>query len=158
MDFNELKDLSIDDIDLILLTQQDLYEPWELKELEAYRDKLLREEHEKSRPEEVVCPKCGGVNESNHTKCKYCAYQFKEKDYFHKEETCDGAQKRGGTLWIVTGTILLLVGIFMNNSVEIHREIYWEYGVSNPGTPLIAVGVVVTLVGLIKMLTGANRT
>ena len=103
-------DLSVEDIELILADQQDLYTEEELQILQKrYQEVLekesavnfereearrLKEEEERklaiSRlPKNLVCPKCDGVNTEPNQFCEYCGCDFLDYWNFYEEDEED---------------------------------------------------------------------
>lgn len=103
----ELLSLSIDDIELILTDQLDLYSELEIaflkerlialraeeKMLLEKQQKELQDERKRNLPSEIVCPKCDGINPSSNKQCQYCSYIFKEKDYYAKSDDKEKPEK-----------------------------------------------------------------
>lgn len=131
MDTAEFLSLSIDDIELILKDQRDLYSDDELAFLEkrlaelysenerAYKEqkKLTLEARRKHIPT-IVCPMCDGENPSTNQVCQYCSYEFKEKDYFRQPndgtDTSAAQDSDGGSKGLyVIAFLLPIVGIIM---------------------------------------------
>lgn len=101
----DFSSLSIDDIELILEDQLELYSEEEIvsikKRLETLRteekllrEKQLKEEREKRILKVIKCPKCDGENPPSNRQCQYCAYTFKEEDYYERPEKQNKYSKR----------------------------------------------------------------
>lgn len=84
----ELSQYSIDELSLILETQQDLYSVEELKIIKA--ELKRKEDIEKQKviarlPKEIKCPKCEMENPFENDKCMYCQYEFNKSKYYDDE-------------------------------------------------------------------------
>lgn len=97
--FEELKPYSIDELKLIVSTQQDLYSPEEMnairemidskekmKKLDEEKQKIEQEKYIKEHlPKEIICPKCDGINPFENEKCCYCEYKLDKSKYYKIE-------------------------------------------------------------------------
>ncbi len=173
MKFSELRKFSIEDVDLILKDQLDLYSSEEIKELKEYRDYLLEQEQKRQEDEKqsrrlttLVCPKCDGLNDAINNRCIYCDYQFKESDYYAKksihkdepEEATDSinapvGQLLFGLLFSGGGVGSIIYGCNMNNSVEAQWDSFWNNGSTDPGTIWIILGAVAAVIGFIMLFS-----
>ena len=59
-----------------------------------------------------------------------------------------------GVILLIAGGASLVYGIQMNNSLEHQLESIFSNGTANPGTPFIAIGAVVAVVGLLLLIFG----
>lgn len=172
MTIQELTKLSINDIDLILRDQTDLYTPEEIDELTQWKQYLIQQEERAQKEEQnqrrlkvIKCPKCDGPNDSANTYCMYCGYQFKESDYYTKEESHEDTEDSlsstnapigrllGGFLFTGGGVASIVYGNAMNNSIESQWNALWNNGSTDPGTIWIIIGVAVAVVGLIMLVS-----
>ena len=177
MNFSELKALSVEDIDLILKDQLDLYSPEEIVELKEYRAYLLEREQKRQEDEKMkrkrknlVCPKCDGLNEAINTRCIYCDYQFKESDYYEKDdltqdETEDSAESTYPSdrrplyclLFSAGGIGAIIHGCNLNNSVDAQCDSIWNNGSKDPGTVWIILGAVAVAIGLVLLFSALRN-
>ncbi len=172
MKFSELRKLSVEDVDLILRDQQDLYSQEEISELREYREYLLEQERMKKEDEKrarkletIVCPKCDGLNDAKNTKCRYCDYPFKESDYYSKEESKEDSDESTDSLNAPIGRLLfgllfsgggvggIVYGCNMNNSVEAQWDSFWNNGSTDPGTAWIIIGAAAAVLGIIMLMS-----
>ena len=84
----EAASYSDEDLELILETQKDLYEPEELallgEELQKRQDK--RQERILARlPKKIVCPKCDGMNPFENDVCQFCASPLDKRKYYRED-------------------------------------------------------------------------
>lgn len=93
MTMQEMMSLTVEEIDLILRDQLDLYTEEEIQDLRQWRMFLISQE-DKSKAEELEedckgndyevkalkCPKCEGLNDATNTHCVYCDYVLREED------------------------------------------------------------------------------
>ena len=168
--FSELKSLSVDDIDLILKDQKDLYSQEEIAELKEFREYLVKQgqkaqanEKQSRRLKTIICPKCDGENDSSNTHCTYCGYKFKESDcYAPKQANEDNikddtalmsapSKRLFGLLFAGGGIGSIIYGCVINDSIEAQLESIWNNGTTDPGTPWIIIGVVTAVVGAIML-------
>ena len=81
----EIAGYSDDELELIIETQAELYSPAEMEVLkEEYRKRAQIREKAlyDAIPEEIVCPKCNGVNHKDADACVFCGYRFDRKKLF----------------------------------------------------------------------------
>ena len=171
---DELKKLSLDDIELILQDQQDLYSQDELEEIKAQRNYLLeleqkaREAEKESRRLTVVtCPKCDGPNDPKNTKCIYCDHQFKEQDYYAPKTVSNDTEEPEeihpadshyaagrillSALSVVMGIVSIFFGNYRNNDAYAQWDFFWEQGQTEPGTPYIVCGTIIVIIGVFQL-------
>lgn len=118
----ELYSLNINQIEIALLDQRDLYSEEEIEEL-THRLEILKSGNEaaikedliKHRPETFRCPKCDGINKSINEICEYCGYVMKEKDYDNEEieAQTENDVKTSNTSLYVIAFILPFIGIIL---------------------------------------------
>ena len=95
----EIKDCSLDDLELIEETQKDLYTEEEMKII-SERLAELREEERREKaarkaaadawisehlPKEIKCPKCEGPNPFSNDHCEFCGYKLDKSEYYSME-------------------------------------------------------------------------
>lgn len=172
----ELSSLSIDDIDLILEDQADLYSPEELEQLRALKryltvckQKEAMEKRAALRLSTVICPKCDGPNDAQRSTCQYCSHPFKEEDYYAKPNAepsnGEGASTEDGgsgfplgrtilgLALIIGGTISVIHGTTLNDDFMRQLEHIWNTGRTNPGTIWIIVGAVAITLGIVSLVS-----
>lgn len=78
----EINSYSIDDLQLIISTQQNLYSEEEMTYikscLSAKKDNFIKSHI----PKEITCPKCGGVNDFNQAECSFCTVKLNKDKYY----------------------------------------------------------------------------
>lgn len=86
---DEIKDYTIDDIELILKTQKDLYSEQKMQELRSLlHEKLCMEQEIKEAfvkqrlPKIINCSKCEGPNPFSNEKCGFCGAKLEKKQYY----------------------------------------------------------------------------
>lgn len=84
----EVKDCTVDELELILETQRELYSESEMKEIEEV---LKEKEKEKAKkiierlPKTIVCPKCDGPNRFDNDVCEFCGNELNKEIYYSDE-------------------------------------------------------------------------
>lgn len=149
----DINSLSINDIELILVDQTDLYSDDEIAELKARlselykaRDAEAKAELKQKIPPVIKCPKCDGQNPSSNQQCQYCSYIFKEKDYYacsndvseSVEEITDTTENSNRSLYYIAALIPLL-GIILG-------LIYIAKNHDELGKSLIITSIICTIV------------
>ncbi len=88
----EIEKYSVDDLNLIIETQQELYSLEEMDLIKAILEKkiILEAEEREARiidnlPETIICPKCDGPNSFNNDVCAFCGSKI-NKDIYYQEE------------------------------------------------------------------------
>jgi predicted nucleic acid-binding Zn ribbon protein len=120
----ELNSLSIENIKLILVDQQNLYTPEEISQLQERLQYLINrqdktEQQPKTKPKQFNCPKCGAPNKSVNTICPYCGYKFKDSDYYNIDnredqvEDIQPKQESSNAILYVISLLLPIVGIIL---------------------------------------------
>lgn len=86
----ELKSYSIDDLELIVSTQQDLYSPEEMAVINELISKKRKETEKKQEeyikshlPQNITCPKCDGINPFSNEHCSFCGYKLDKRMYYN---------------------------------------------------------------------------
>lgn len=75
----EIKNYSIEDLKLIISTQQDLYSEQEMEVIKSELSNRNQESEKKKKvPEEIKCPKCDMLNSFNNNYCDFCNYNLKK--------------------------------------------------------------------------------
>lgn len=85
---DEIEQYSIDDLELIIETQEDLYSEQEMSELKS----LLREKQEIEKqkkllkmPKIIKCQKCDGPNDFQNDTCVFCGNKLDKNKYLNGE-------------------------------------------------------------------------
>ncbi len=85
----EIENYSINDIDLILSTQQELYSKEELEILRSRLDALKTEYIQKRLPKEIICSKCDSPNPFSNDVCDFCGVKLDKSKYEKKQYNFD---------------------------------------------------------------------
>lgn len=167
MTFQELKNLSIADIDLILEDQTDLYSAEELNELREWREHLASLHNvpplppPPQHPTVIKCPKCDGWNEPDVTECIYCNNKLENvaKQSVSSpasDQSIPYSEKKSSAGKLFIGIIILIAGlssVSYGNSLNCRYEeqliALWNNDGYNPGATWIVAGIVGLLLGLI---------
>ena len=95
----EVKDLSLDDLELIVSTQKDLYSPEEMEYIQELILQKKQEGQDKEQtlirahlPKEIPCLKCDGMNPSSNDKCCFCGCDLDKSRYFKVDSDDEGAE------------------------------------------------------------------
>lgn len=79
----EINSYSIDELQLIVSTQQDLYSEEEMSYIKNHLD-IKKDNFIKSHiPKEIPCQKCGGANDFNQTECSFCSVKLNKDKYYN---------------------------------------------------------------------------
>lgn len=107
----EISEYTIDDLRLILETQQDLYSQ---KEIEYIRSELDRRIANRL-PKELICPKCDMTNPFSNDECMFCNYKFDKSMYYddtyYDDDTTDNDEKSHMFEYIISFIIPLIAYI-----------------------------------------------
>lgn len=153
----ECEGYSIDDLELIIDTQQDLYNEQEMQYLIQLHDKKLKiqeyEEEQKrinSLPEKIKCPKCDMIISGKNEKCPYCEFEFGEKIYQYdvnneSEEFDENEEGNSNAIAYIFSFIIPLVGfiigaILMTNDDEDKKS---------QGITCIVLGIVSVIISIV---------
>lgn len=95
---NEIKNNTLDELELIYSTQKDLYTEEEMEvinkrinylkgEIEAEKEERIKKLRE-TVPKEIECPKCSGPNPFENNECCFCGYNLEKakNDFLMKRE------------------------------------------------------------------------
>lgn len=128
---DEISAYSIDDLELILGDQADLYSELEL---EIIRDRITELKNVETavnpepilRPIELRCPKCDGMNSPVGERCIFCDYKFRERDFTPCEEDkqteeSESSRDAGDAPYYVVSTLFPFVG-FILGSILIGKD------------------------------------
>jgi len=169
MTMQEMMSLTVEDIDLILSDQLDLYTEEELRDLRQWRMYLISQE-EKSKVKEseenckgndyevkaLKCPKCEGLNDATNTHCVYCDYILREENGAKESEDENESVYTSAQLFFsiamsIIGFVLTAILRF-----EVHEKVdltpsawnaTWGMAVPSDMKPgLLAISVVFTLI------------
>jgi len=86
--YEEIKEYSYDDLELILETQRDLYSVEEMEYIESRLNELKeieKVERLKKLPKEIICPKCDQPNPFENDVCIFCQFQLDKSKYFRDD-------------------------------------------------------------------------
>lgn len=88
----EIKENSLEELELIYATQKDLYLEEEMavikEKIDELTEKQEKEKQEKIKkliPKEIECPKCFGPNLFENEECCFCGYKFDKNKYYTLE-------------------------------------------------------------------------
>ena len=88
----EIKSYTIDELELIISTQEDLYSEEEMTKLKnQLTEKRLEEEKRREEiilsrlPDTILCEKCDGPNDFSNTHCAFCGYELNKEKYYTDE-------------------------------------------------------------------------
>jgi transcription elongation factor Elf1 len=154
----ELDSLSVDDIKLILIDQQELYNEDEISQLQKrlkYLQTQNQKDQPKKRPEKFNCPKCGAQNKSTNIMCPYCEYKFKEQDYFNiatddNINVENSKNNNSNTALYIIALLLPVVGVILG-------IVYIAKDKEELGKSLIIFSIIVFIVGMIFYLSIFNH-
>lgn len=85
---DEIEQYSIDDLELIIETQEELYSEQEMRELRSLlkQKKEIEEQEKLSRiPKVINCQKCDGPNDFQNDSCVFCGTKLDKEKYFSGE-------------------------------------------------------------------------
>lgn len=88
----EVNSYSIDELEEIRETQQDLYTSEEMEAIcTVIREKkhMIEQEHLSKLPREIECPKCDGPNLFENDICQFCGHKINKERYFNMNYTED---------------------------------------------------------------------
>ncbi|WP_337403843.1 hypothetical protein [Porcipelethomonas sp.] len=116
----ELLTYSIDDLNLILETQQDLYSENDLKMIKSElkrKENIERQKILDRLPKEIECPKCEMVSPFENDRCIYCQYEFDKSKYFEDEyyeiDNQDEENGQGHIFQYIASFLVPLVGFIL---------------------------------------------
>lgn len=115
----EYQKYSVDDLELIINTQQELYTDEEkqcLINLLNKKKEKVKIEQIKKFPKEFQCPKCDAIIPSKSKECPFCKYKFKQSDYDNalKCLESDNEEKSSGNIASYIFSFLIpLVGLIL---------------------------------------------
>lgn len=170
---SELEKLSLEDINLILMDQQELYSKVELNALQEYREYLLGHEKRSQNPEMqnkrrvvAVCPKCDGLNNPDNSRCVCCGHLLEDSEYCvlkresDKRTTDDSDSKKlpigrlvFGLLFSGAGVGAIAYGSILNDSIEAQMKAVLQNGNTNPGMSWIVFGAAAAVVGVVMLVS-----
>ena len=121
---DEIKNYTIDELDLIISTKNDLYSEEEMNQLKALLEekiKIEKEEYEAKvlarLPETINCEKCEVPNPSSNEVCEFCGY-YLDKSIYYSEEYNDSDEteeleneEKNYTFHYVISFIIPIVGL-----------------------------------------------
>lgn len=151
----ELLQYSIDDLNLILETQQDLYSS---KELQIIKTELKRKENiERQRildrlPKEIICPKCEMASPFENDACIYCQYEFDKSKYFEDEyydiDYQNEENSQSHVFQYIVSFLIPLVG-FILGACLLSKD---DENDKSTGKTCIIIGIISMLISIISML------
>ena len=84
----EIKDNSLEELELIYETQKDLYSEEEMIIIKSRISDFKKKEEEKLKkllPNEIECPKCFGPNPFENNECSFCSAKLNKEKYYNLE-------------------------------------------------------------------------
>lgn len=127
----EIEQYSIDDLELILSTQKELYSEEEFLHI----NKILEQKKEEQRkqrlsklPKEIVCPKCDGINSFETKECKYCDHVLDKSKYYEialsediEEEHQSIPAEKSYVFQYIVSFLIPLIG-FILGAIQLSKE------------------------------------
>lgn len=153
MDFmKEIEQYSIDDLELILSTQKDLYTDDEfscIKKLLRQKKDELRQRQLKNLPKEIPCPKCDGINLFQLDKCKFCGYTLDKSKYYKAvlSELSEDVELKNNKKYIFEYTISFLIPLvgFILGAIQLSKNDDEE---RSKGKTCIVLGIISVIISI----------
>ena len=154
----EIKEYSVDELELIYETQKDLYTGEEMalikKQLEQY-EKEEKEKIEKMLPKEINCSKCEGPNPFKNEECVFCGAKLDKKKYYsleyYQNQDVDietESEGESNTFRYVISFLIPLIGYILG-AILLSKDSAEEKAV---GQNCIILGIVSAVLGVIVWL------
>ena len=153
----EIKEYSIDELELIYETQKDLYTIEEMdmirKQIELLQKKEKKAEKEKIEkmlPKEIKCSKCEGPNSFKNDTCIFCGATLEKSkyynlDYYSNNEDIQEREVDSNTFRYVISFLIPLVGYILG-AILLSKDNADEKSI---GKSCIVLGIVSTIIGVI---------
>jgi ribosomal protein L40E len=123
---DETKQMTTEDIELILEDQTQLYSK---EEIELLKDELSSRQKEElvekksMLPKEIECPKCEGINPSSNENCQFCGYKI--GDAIEEIAVGEDYEKSNTSLYIIS-LILPFIELFWDLYILQKIKMSWE--------------------------------
>lgn len=146
----ECEEYSIDDLELIIETQKDLYNNEEMKcliEMLDIKRQAAEIERIKNLPKEIICPKCDIIISAESEKCPYCEFEFGKDIYQYAVnddiEYEDDSESSNMTAYVFS-FIIPLVGFILGSNL-----------MSKDDEDEKSQGVICIILGIVSMIISA---
>lgn len=90
--YDEIKDYTPDDLEVIIATQKDLYTEEEMAQMQSLLKQKLEVQQAEYRakviarlPNTILCPKCDGPNDFSNEECVFCSLKLDKTKYYQDE-------------------------------------------------------------------------
>ncbi len=172
--YDEIKDYSVEDLHLIITTQQDLYTKEEMAQLKDLLDKkadeaLQKELRQKALEEEkrkelerkraslpLACPKCDGPNKRSDEACVFCGAKL-DKDLLYENSLYDDelteiksgkATTKSFSFQYIISFLIPLVGFIMGGIMASDKD----SDTSSAGKTCIIIAIISTILSFVFSL------
>lgn len=113
------------------------------------------------------CRRCGEPIEAGDNFCGICGESCYTLESFEQEPLQESGEQTqanrgfggriGGSLMMVTGCGLVCYGVVLNNSWEAQVNSFFSSGTTNPGTVWVTLGIFMSLMGLVFLVTSFQK-
>lgn len=126
----EIKDNTLEELELIYETQKDLYSEEEMVIIKNKIDDFKKKEQEKIKkllPKEIECPKCFGPNPFESDKCSFCGAKLNKEKYYNlgyyenDKESDESEEKTSYSFQYIISFLIPLVG-FILGAILLSKE------------------------------------
>lgn len=148
----------VDDLQLILDDQLDMYTSEEITYITQRIDALNKAELKKHLPQKITCDKCGGVNSFEDDYCKYCGAQLQKEKYYNlsyyeenTETNSEDENNHGHGFHYFASFIVPLVG-FILGSILLSKDNEDQQYLGKICITLGMVSVIISIIVLIAII------
>ena len=178
MTMQEMMSLTVEEIDLILKDQLELYTEEEIRDIRRWRSFLVSQEEDNNEKESkkdynendyevkaLKCPKCAGLNDAANTRCIYCDYVFQEENEPVKS---DNVNQSINISELFTSIVMSIVSFVLTSIIRfnVHAEVdltpsawshHWGMAVPSDIKPVVmVVPVIFTLITIVKTVMSSK--
>ena len=160
----ECEKYSIEELELIVETQQDLYTEEEMKcliEILSQKREFAEIERIKNLPKEIKCPKCDMISSIESERCPYCEFEFGKNKYQYAAENSNNSdfdddksndESNSNIVGYIFSFIIPLVGFILGANL-MSKDSEDE---KSQGITCIVIGIVSVIVSAIILLITYN--